>query len=60
MLSQKEEKLNILKLKLKVNFRKIRKFILDQTKKTDKEISKIPTDLSSAELKKQLKESKSY
>ena len=60
MLSQKGEKLNILKLKLKVNFRKIRKFILDQTKKTDKEISKIPTDLSSAELKKQLKESKSY
>ena len=60
MLSQKGEKLNILKLKLKVNFRKIRKFILDQTKKTDKDISKIPTDLSSAELKKQLKESKSY
>ena len=60
MLSQKGEKLNILKLKLKVNFRKIRKFILDQTKKTDKEISKIPTNLSSAELKKQLKESKSY
>ena len=60
MLSQKGEKLNILKLKLKVNFRKIRKFILDQTKKTDKDISKIPTDLSSAKLKKQLKESKSY
>ena len=60
MLSQKGEKLNILKLKLKVNFRKIRKFIFDQTKKTDKDISKIPTDLSSAELKKQLKESKSY
>ena len=60
MLSQKGEKLNILKLKLKVNFRKIRKFIFDQTKKTDKDISKIPTDLSSAELKQQLKESKSY
>ena len=60
MLSQKGEKLNILKLKLKVNFRKIRKFIFDQTKKTDTDISKIPTDLSSAELKKQLKESKSY
>ena len=60
MLSQKGEKLNILKLKLKVNFRKIRKFIFDQTKKTDKDISKIPTDLSSAKLKKQLKESKSY
>ena len=47
MLSQKGEKLNILKLKLKVNFRKIRKFIFDQTKKTDKEISKISTDLDS-------------
>ena len=45
-------------LKLRINFRKLRKNYFGYYLKTDKDISKIPTDSDSAE--QQLNDSKNY